>query len=68
MMLRQNPGASTVNTIQVKKLDDVMKTVERKGGKIVVPKRPIPGVGYLAYFHDPEGNMFALMEPDPAAK
>ncbi len=41
---------------------------ELKGGKTVVPKTSIPGVGFIAYCHDPEGNMFGTMQPDPAAK
>jgi hypothetical protein len=33
-----------------------------------MPKMTIPGVGYLAYCHDTEGNMFGIMQADPAAK
>lgn len=68
LMRRGNPVASVVNTIEVRKLNDVLGVIEQKGGKTVVPKTPIPGVGYFAYFHDPEGNMFGVMEPDPSAK
>jgi predicted enzyme related to lactoylglutathione lyase len=28
---------------------------------------PIPGVGWLAYGKDPEGNIFGVMEADSAA-
>ena len=38
------------------------------GAVIAVPKMPIPGVGWLAYAKDPEGNIFGMMQPDPAAK
>jgi hypothetical protein len=37
------------------------------GGTVVLPKMPIPGVGWLAYVKDPDGNMFGLMEPDQQA-
>jgi hypothetical protein len=29
---------------------------------------PIPGIGWLAYCTDPEGNTFGILEGDPAAK
>jgi predicted enzyme related to lactoylglutathione lyase len=28
----------------------------------------IPGVGWLCYFKDTEGNIFGMMQNDPAAK
>ena len=68
MTRRQDPGSAVVNTIEVSKLDDTIKSVEQRGGRTVVPRTPIPGVGYIAYFHDPEGNMFGLIEPDTSAK
>ena len=38
------------------------------GGTIALPKMPIPGVGWLAYLKDTEGNIFGMMQPDPSAK
>jgi predicted enzyme related to lactoylglutathione lyase len=29
---------------------------------------PIPGVGWLAYVKDPDGNILGLMQTDPGAK
>ena len=37
------------------------------GGAIAVPKMPIPGVGWLAYGKDTEGNIFGIMQSDPTA-
>ena len=68
LMRRQNPGASVVNTVEVTSVDESVRSIEQKGGKTVVPKMPIPGVGFIAYCHDPEGNMFGIMQPDPEAK
>jgi uncharacterized protein len=36
-------------------------------GKVVLPKMPIPEVGWLAYLKDPDGNMFGLLQPDQQA-
>lgn len=65
---RMQPNLATVNTVTVDDLDAYMKKVEAAGGKIVVPKGPIPGMGWLAYAIDSEGNTFGLMEPDDDAK
>jgi predicted enzyme related to lactoylglutathione lyase len=57
-----------VNTVKVDSIDATVAAVESAGGKVAVPKRAIPGVGYLAYCQDTEGNVFGLMTPDPTAK
>src|SRR6266478_378601 len=58
MMPRPAPGAGVVNTIGVTSVDDMTAAVEANGGKIILPKKAIPGVGWLAYFTDTEGNQF----------
>ena len=37
------------------------------GGTVALAKMPIPGVGWLAYCKDTEGNIFGMMQPDPKA-
>ena len=54
-------------TIQVANIDEMLKKVESAGGQIVLPKMPIPGVGWLFYAKDTEGNIFGLIQPDPGA-
>jgi len=68
LMHRSRPDQTVVNTIGVESVDDAVKAIVRAGGDIIMPKTPIPGVGYLAYFRDPEGNTFGVMHPDPTAK
>jgi hypothetical protein len=67
-LIRGQIGASTVNTISVPSIDDYIKKIKENKGTIIVPKTAIPGVGWTAYFKDPEGNSFGLMEDDPTAK
>jgi len=55
-------------TIDVKDLDKTMTMIEENGGKLTSPKMPVPGVGWLAYFEDPDGNMFGAMQEDTNAK
>ncbi len=55
---------NTVNTIGVPSVDTFMDKVKQHGGTVVVPKMTIPGVGYLCYCQDTEGNTFGIMESD----
>jgi predicted enzyme related to lactoylglutathione lyase len=38
------------------------------GTAVVVPKMAVPGIGWLAYANDTEGNIFGMLQPDAAAK
>jgi predicted enzyme related to lactoylglutathione lyase len=67
LMARRDPAQPVVNTADVASLDESLARVEAAGGTVVVPKMPIPTVGWLAYFKDPDGNIFGLMESDPSA-
>jgi len=64
---RPHPGAPVCNTIDVPSLDDAIRKVEEKGGKTVVPKMTIPGVGQIAYCQDPEGNTFGIIQEEASA-
>jgi predicted enzyme related to lactoylglutathione lyase len=33
-----------------------------------MPKMAVPGVGWLAYAKDTEGNIFGIMQPDTVAR
>jgi len=57
-----------VCTIDVPDIDATLSSVEQNGGTIAVQKMGIPGVGWLVYFKDTEGNIFGAMENDPDAK
>lgn len=56
-----------VNTLDVPSVDDWSAKVTAAGGQIVLPKMAIPGVGWLAYCKDPEGNTFGIMQADESA-
>jgi predicted enzyme related to lactoylglutathione lyase len=57
-----------VCTIGVDSVDKTSKAVTENKGEIVVPKMPIPGVGWLIYCKDTEGNIFGIHQEDPSAK
>ena len=56
-----------VCTVDVEDLDASVQTALDSGGQIALPKMPIPGMGWLAYCKDTEGNIFGMMQGDPNA-
>jgi hypothetical protein len=63
MMKKQNPDHKAVNYIQVESVDEYTQKIESLGGRIVVPKMEVPGIGWWALALDPEGNQFAILQP-----
>jgi uncharacterized protein len=51
-------------TIAVTSIDDTIKAVVANGGTIALQKSIIAGVGALAFFRDPEGNVFGAIQFD----
>jgi uncharacterized protein len=67
MMTRQAPEHTPVNYIDVPSVDEYAVKVEKAGGRVVMPKTAVPGMGYFAVCLDTENNPFALWECDDAA-
>ncbi|HZT35940.1 MAG TPA: VOC family protein [Nitrososphaera sp.] len=65
---RGKQGMPSMNTIEVASLDKISKKIENKGGKVVMPKTVIPGVGWFATVQDTEGNTFGIIQEDKKAK
>lgn len=53
-------------TVEVESLDDTLSANQRLGGVVALPKMPVPGVGWLAYVKDPDGNILGLLQPEEA--
>lgn len=68
IMARQQPQQGPVNYVSVESVADYSKRVEEWGGMVILPKMPVPGMGYFAQVTDTEGNVFGLWEEDAAAK
>ncbi len=64
---RRENWPALVNIIDVASLDEIVAAVNANGGKLLEGPMLIPGVGYLAYCEDTEGNVFGLMQEDPNA-
>lgn len=54
-------------TFAVESIDATAQAVEAAGGKVVMDRAVIPGVGTLMFFADLDGNVFGAMQYDTAA-
>jgi uncharacterized protein len=52
----------------VDNIDEYTRKVADLGGKIVMPKMPVPGWGYLTTCIDTEGNPFGIWKEDKNAR
>ena len=68
MSKRQMPQQQITNFIDIGSVDEYLSKVERLGGKVVVPKTAIPGMGYYAVCLDTENNSFGIFESSESVK
>lgn len=69
LMKRQNPQQHGItNYIDVRSVEEYASKVERLGGKVVVPKMPVKGMGYFSVCLDTENNTFGIWETNNEAK
>lgn len=57
-----------VCNVSVISVDEAIAKATANGGTIARPKMAVPGVGWLAYAKDTEGNIFGVMQADTSAK
>ena len=63
MYKKQVSESKPVNYFAVESISDFLVRIEALGGKITQPKQEVPEVGWIAAAEDPEGNLFALIQP-----
>src|SRR5262249_8889083 len=68
MSKRNMPQQQITNFIDVKSVDEYSSKVNNLGGKAVVPKTAVPGMGYNAVCLDKENNSFGIFESDETAR
>lgn len=62
------PVVAFVCTIEVDDLDATGAAIVAAGGTLAVPRMPIPGLAWLAYYKDQDSNIFGVYQADPNAK
>ncbi|WP_432357090.1 VOC family protein [Sporosarcina sp. UB5] len=55
-------------TIGVANYDAVEEKILANGGTVALPKYALPGMAWQGYYHDSEGNIFGIHQPDENAK
>ncbi len=75
LMRRRGPGradgqavSAYVCTVQVRFVDDYTGRITGAGRALAVPEMAIPGVGWLVYAKDPEGNLLGILHTDAGTK
>lgn len=65
MQKNPNPGApsSWTGYVGVASVKKTIAKVEKNGGRVIMPEMPIPNMGSLAVFTDPQGAVFAVWQP-----
>lgn len=53
--------------VNVESLDASIEAAQRLGATVLRPKAAVPRTAWYAVLADPEGNAFAMWQPDPAA-
>ena len=56
-----------VHYVDVDDIETTIEHVRQLGGRIVRPKSAVPKTGWYAVLEDPQGNMFAVFQPDSHA-
>ena len=57
-----------VITVDVADVDTTVAGALAAGGASAAPKMAVPGIGWLAYLKDPDGNIFGVMQADREAR
>ncbi len=65
---RQSDDDTVVNTLDVDDAKDISEKIVKNGGEVVRPVSAVPGVGWLVYFKDTEGNLWGAMQDDSEAR
>jgi len=65
---REAADQRMMNYIGVTSVDEYLEKIEKLGGKVLMPKTAVPGMGYLAICMDTENNPFGIWEENEEAK
>lgn len=60
LIKRDDKLKTPVITVDVDSVEEAIEKVEKAGGKVVIPKATMEGVGEYAYIADPAGNIIGL--------
>ncbi|MDX1615577.1 MAG: VOC family protein [Candidatus Promineifilaceae bacterium] len=59
----QQPAGTVTPYIYCEDIRDTLAAIDQHGGEVLVTPMDIPGVGQVALFKDPTGNIMGLLQP-----
>jgi uncharacterized protein len=62
---RAGEPPSTLSYIRVRDLEEARKKIERSGGRVVLPRVDVPGMGSFFWFEVPNGPLLACWQDAP---
>lgn len=62
IMKKTDKVKAPVFAVTVASINEKVAMIEKAGGKVVMPKMDMMGMGFYAYVTDPEGNVLGLWE------
>ena len=68
LIKRFNPKQTTIIYFDISSVDEYASKIKDLGGRIVVPKKTVPGTGYFAICLDTENNPFGIWEENKNAQ
>lgn len=67
-VMENEPGPGTTAYVGVDNLDEAITKAEENGATLMVPKQPVPTMGWFAWIQAPGGVVLALWQDDANAK
>jgi len=67
MVKKTDPKDYPINYISVDSVDNYSSKIEGLGGKILIQKTPVKGMGFFVFCEDTENNRFAIWEDNQKA-
>jgi hypothetical protein len=68
MMKRQQPQQQISQYIDISSVHEYESKIKELGGTVLMPKSPVPGMGFFAMCMDTEGNVFGIWEENKEAQ
>jgi len=59
---KEKPDQVPLTYVGVESVDEYTKKIESSGGKVLMRKEEVPGMGWFSIVQDPEGNLFGLYQ------
>jgi uncharacterized protein len=61
------PVTAFIVTLDVADVDATVEAALDAGGSVALPRQAVPGIGWVAYLKDTEGNILGVLQADPTA-